>query len=1099
MTLIDGTGFRGHRRHRGHSGGSHGGGSSYVGGAIDNGENLTLTNVTISGNTSDSGGGIYNSGSLTLTDSSISGNVASNYGGGIYNDGSLTLINSTISGNTSFQGGGIYNADSLTLINSTISGNTSNYGGGIYNTGALSVTNTTISDNSAVSGGGIFTITGGLNGGNPANLANTIVAGNTATDLTADVNGAVTGSNNLIGDGTGMTGLTNNDAGHNQVGNSGSPIDPKLGPLADNGGPTQTMALLAGSPAIDAGDNDLARDANGFSLITDQRGVGFSRIENGTVDIGTFEVESVATTTVVAASPNPSTYGDSVTFTATITSTATPTGSVEFVIDSGTPIVGIEGSTTGTTAIWTFTTSTLTAGTRTVEAEFVGAGIFLASEGCLSGGQVVKKAASTTTVTINGGPFTYTGLAQTPATVTVKGPGGLSLMPTASYTNNVNAGTATASFTFAGDANHLGSNGSKTFTISPITLTASGTNFAAVAGTAVTAAVASFPNLDPVGTISSYTATICWGDGTPSSAGVIANAGGGVFTVTGTHTYANAGSDSFSVTITHKLGNTTTAVANGVATVKSKTGSIQGHVYQDLTGNGMTSDDTGLAGITVYIDANKNGSLNSGDPTAVTDANGMYTFSGLVAGTYVVRENLPSSYVRTGPTLADNYTVALATGANSTGNDFDDFRLLNTSVTSNIKYTINGTTSVSDLRGNTDQGDLVQVTFTVAANVTNFPVSLVSYTAPAATFDATTAAQQKIFELATGTFSTGTYTLTVTLPNSFYQVDFVAGAAIDTFGPANSNIFYSAQSRLFSADNDGTQAVLPNASSLAGIVFSDSNNDGVQQAGEAGLGLVQVTLTGKDNKGNNVSLTRFTEPDGSYLFDNLAPAGSKGYTITEQVVDDYFAGINTIGTSVAGVVGSESFSSLVLGTGVIGQRFNFAELPEVTSNQVANVSFWNGTSGQNLIKSFNGGSTSKSLATWLASNFANIYGSSAGANSLVGKTNADVAALFKKLDGSSSTQLDAQVLATALNVYATTTSLGGSAGTSYGFLVTANGLGASYFSVESDGSAFGVSNNTVESVWSLLLAVNSRASSGKLYYNSSTQHSQALDLFGDLN
>jgi hypothetical protein len=101
---------------------------------------------------------------------------------------------------------------------------------------------------------------------------------------------------------------------------------------------------------------------------------------------------------------------------------------------------------------------------------------------------------------------------------------------------------------------------------------------------------------------------------------------------------------------------------------------------------------------------------------------------------------------------------------------------------------------------------------------------------------------------------------------------------------------------------------------------------------------------------------------------------------------------------------------------------------------------------------------------------------------------ADVAALFKKLAGSSSTQFDAQVLAITLNMYASTTALGGTAATSYGFQVAANGLGSSYFIVESDGQAFGVSNNTVESVWSLLLTVNSRASNGKLYYSSSTQH-----------
>jgi hypothetical protein len=339
----------------------------------------------------------------------------------------------------------------------------------------------------------------------------------------------------------------------------------------------------------------------------------------------------------------------------------------------------------------------------------------------------------------------------------------------------------------------------------------------------------------------------------------------------------------------------------------------------------------------------------------------------------------------------------------------------------------------------------------------------------------------------------------VTLPNSYYQVDFVAGSAINKFGPAGSNIFYSAQNRLFSADNDGKQAVLPNGSSLAGVVFSDWNNDGVQQQSDAGLALVQVMLTGKDNKGNNVSLTRFTEPDGSFKFDNLAPSGSKGYTITEQLCDNYFAGSNSLGTPVAGVIGSTSLSGLVLGAGVNGQHYNFAELPAINDDQAATASFWNGTSGQNLIKSFNGGSSATALASWLASNFANMYGSSAGANSLVGKTNADVAALFKKLYSSSSTQLDAQVLTTALNLYASTSSLGGSAASGYGFEVTASGLAGSYVSVGSDGQAFGVSNGTLHNVWSLLLSVNNHSSNGKLYNGNHTLRSLALDLFGDLN
>jgi hypothetical protein len=119
-------------------------------------------------------------------------------------------------------------------------------------------------------------------------LHNTLIAGNfrDATGTTRDdVYGALNYASdfNLIGDGTGMTGLTNGVNG-NLVGSADMPIDPLLGPLQDNGGPTLTHALLAGSPAIDAGNNAYATDF-------DQRGPGFPRIVNGIIDIGAFEYQ----------------------------------------------------------------------------------------------------------------------------------------------------------------------------------------------------------------------------------------------------------------------------------------------------------------------------------------------------------------------------------------------------------------------------------------------------------------------------------------------------------------------------------------------------------------------------------------------------------------------------------------------------------------------------------------------------------------------------------------------------------------------------------------------------------------------------------------
>ena len=118
-----------------------------------------------------------------------------------------------------------------------------------------------------------------------------------------------------------------------------------------------------------------------------------------------------------------------------------------------------------------------------------------------------------------------------------------------------------------------------------------------------------------------------------------------------------------------------------------------------------------------------------------------------------------------------------------------------TSVLSNIVYVINGITPVSDLRGTTHEGDTVQVSFTVAAGTQPQRFTLVSYTAPGAAFDANTAAQQKIFDTDTGVFGPGTYTLTVSNPHSYFQVDFVAGSAIDQVGPGGQqHLLFDAES-----------------------------------------------------------------------------------------------------------------------------------------------------------------------------------------------------------------------------------------------------------------------------------------------------------------
>jgi Right handed beta helix region len=219
------------------------------GGAFNNAGTLTIDNSTISGNTSSlRGGGIYNQGNLTVSNSTISGNTATFNGGGIYNNGNgtVTVSNSTISGNTTtFLGGGIFSTVTVTVSNSTISGNTSGFGGGgIYNRGTVTVSNSTLSGNTASvnggAGGGIFN--NGIFGGT-LNIANTIIANSISG---GDYAGGVTNgtnTNNLVSQGSFSWATTKTSAEIN--------LDSSL---KNNGGPTETLALLNGSLAINTGN-----------------------------------------------------------------------------------------------------------------------------------------------------------------------------------------------------------------------------------------------------------------------------------------------------------------------------------------------------------------------------------------------------------------------------------------------------------------------------------------------------------------------------------------------------------------------------------------------------------------------------------------------------------------------------------------------------------------------------------------------------------------------------------------------------------------------------------------------------------------------------
>ncbi len=222
---------------------------------IASGGNVTINSLTMqNGNCSGScpigvntGGGIYNAGTVTITNSTLSGNSATSFAGGIYNAGTVTITNSTFSGNSSTSlGGSIFNSGTVTITNSTFSGNSATpLGGGVFNAnvGRLTLKNTMLSK--GASGTNCFSAGTLLSNGAAYNLADDASCG----------------------------------AGVTQVSSLG------LGTLGANGGSTQTIALLVGSPAIDAGEDALCAAAPVNAV--DQR--GYVRPVGLHCDIGAFE------------------------------------------------------------------------------------------------------------------------------------------------------------------------------------------------------------------------------------------------------------------------------------------------------------------------------------------------------------------------------------------------------------------------------------------------------------------------------------------------------------------------------------------------------------------------------------------------------------------------------------------------------------------------------------------------------------------------------------------------------------------------------------------------------------------------------------------
>jgi CSLREA domain-containing protein len=276
------------------------------------------------------GGAIYSLGTLKITHSTLRNNktgAGNGNGGAFFLGSSATILDTTIANNEADDGGGIYNnAGTLSIYRSAISGNIATRGGGVFSNSALNSYNSTIANNEAMEGSATFT--------NATSYIsyNTIAQNNTFTDGAVEVNGGVLTVNNTIianntlsmncyvGPGASLVNGGNNidsstDCGFGSANGSMSSTNPKIFALANNGGPTWTMAIAPDSPARDKGDTGICKDPNGGIFNIDQRGYLRIKVPSDLCDIGAYEYN---------AAPAP--VNPTATRTPTITPTNVPPG-----------------------------------------------------------------------------------------------------------------------------------------------------------------------------------------------------------------------------------------------------------------------------------------------------------------------------------------------------------------------------------------------------------------------------------------------------------------------------------------------------------------------------------------------------------------------------------------------------------------------------------------------------------------------------------------------------------------------------------------------------------------------------------------------------
>jgi autotransporter-associated beta strand protein len=549
--------------------------------------------------------------------------------------------------------------------------------------------------------------------------------------------------------------------------------------------------------------------------------------------------------------------------------------------------------------------------------------------------------------------------------------------------------------------------------------------------------LATFTDPGGVEALADYSATVDWGDG-QTGAGVISFSNGG-FSVTGSHSYAEEGNHGVTVTINHDQAPQATAFSNAVISdppVLAQGQSIIG-TEGASTGSQLLATFTDPGGAEAVGDYSASIDWGDGQTSA-----GVIGFSSGVFGvtgshTYAEEDNH-------GITVTIKHDQAPQTVA------FSNASIIDAALFPQGGFTIAGVEGMAT-------GSNAVATFTDPGGVE----SPGDYSASIDWGDGHTSAGT--ISLSNGAFTVsgsntfaeeGNYDIKVTIIHDQLPSVAVSSSAVIADAPLSG--MASAVSAIAGAPLSATLVTFQDADPAG--TLSDYHatiywGDGTNSTGVIGTGSSAFTIS------------------GSHTY---ASAGSDAFNV--QITD--------IGGATVTIGGTATISALGKG---------------VSRGLAATIGFWNAKNGQALIRQFNGGATATALGNWLAMTFPSLYGPTAGTNSLAGKTNSQVAQYFQALFVNQQTKVNAQVLSTALSVYATTMSLGGTVAQQYGFIVTTYGLGAYSFNVGSDGPAFGVPNGTTLNVYQVLQATNQMSMNGILYNGNATWLQEALQLYTAIN